>query len=376
LKRLPASKTELKPDRRKLMVAVPLWLMWINWFLLCVMIGAVIVYSACQLIFCHDYAVLIFLAFVLPAAYILSTSLIALPVTLTAGSKLLRHEYLELEFSHRRVLRLLKRLPVPKDATFAALYVNMALGQMQRGLSKEAEANLQEALKYVKEAKKQDRPLAAIAYCNLGSANFRQSKIQESIDAYTHALKIIDSMPSFYNSYRLVAYNGLGIAHTRGKDFDEAAEYFQKCLDLCQKDKCRAISKKSMPLVKFAAHGGMALAWIARGNRSAADASYERMLDCVRENPNCGDANSAYVLSELALGYLQAGDSNRCEQILQLTYGWCTRQPMHPESQNVLDAFEKLLQQTGRADEIADMRGWLRLVPATIVETRSGRNAG
>jgi tetratricopeptide (TPR) repeat protein len=367
LTKIISSSNELKPDRRKILFVLPEWILWVNWILLCLCIAFSLIVGSCDVLIWHDYSMLVLWLVLVPCTYMLSTSLIALPVTLTAGNRLLRREYLELERSHRLLLKVLQKLPVPRDTTFAAVHVNIAVGQMQRGLSESAETHLLQAAKYVKEKKTSHRPLAVIIYCNLGCALFRQFKIQQAIASYNHAVAIIDSMPKFYDSYRIIAYTGLGAASTRDRDYVQAAEYYSKCLDICRNDRCKAINKRSLAFVGFAANAGLALAHLRLGNKKACDDCYGRMMESVAENANCGDANNAYVLSELASAYLEAGDFADCEKILQLAYDWCARQPVHPESQLVLSAYERLLKQTGRENEVADMRRWLRVTTNAVL---------
>lgn len=355
-------KQELKPDRRPVLYAIPYWVMWFGWAYMCLLLTGGLGLMAWQAIIWHDWFLLAVIPLFLVAAYYMSSGLIATPVTLTAPMKLLQKDYFGIESSHRKVLKLLQSLPVPKDATFAILYVNIALGQLQRGMSESAESNLMEALKYVNEKKKAHRAIATIAYCNLGCAFFRQMKIEKSIESYNHALHIVESMPRFYDAYKVVAYTGLGSAYTRASNFSKAAEYFQNCLELTQK-KCKALNKKTIPAVKFHAHTGLALCHARAGEQELSRQHYGRMMECLAENINCGDANCGFVLSELANVYMDENDLHRAEGILHLAYNWCSKQPMHPESQLILDSLERYLRLTNRESEIADMRRWIHLVP-------------
>ena len=353
---------QLKPDRRIVLYAVPHWLMWFFWAYLCLAFTVGTAFLLWQAILWHDWLLLAAIPVVLASAYYFSPSLIATPVTLTAPQKLLNRDYFGIESSHRRILNILTSLPVPRDTTFAVLYINIALGQLQRGMSETAEGNLLEALKYVNEKKKGHRPIAAIGYCNLGCSFFRQMKIENSIESYNHALRIVESMPRFYDAYKVVAYTGLGAAYSRKADFEKAADYYQKCLDITKKDKCKALNKKSLPSVRFYSHSGLALCMLRLGKPVEAQKHYGKIMECIGENLNCGDANSGYIMSELANAFMDGHDLHRAEGILHLAYSWCSNQPMHPESQLVLNSFERYLKLTRRDSEIADMRHWLKLV--------------
>ncbi len=361
---LQIKNEELKPDKRIILYTLPHALMWFFWAYFIFILTAGTGFMIWEAIIWHDWFQAAMIPLLLVSAYFLSPALIATPVTLAASRKFLKKDYFGIESSHRKVLNLLNALPLPRDTTYAVLYINISLGQLQRGLSEMAECNLLEALKYINEKKKAHRAVAAIAYCNLGCSYFRQMKIEKSVESYNHALHIVGSMPKFYDSYKVVAYTGLGAAYTRARNYCKAAEYYEKCLDITSNDKCKALNKKSLPAVKFYAHTGLANSQLRLGNLEESRKHYGKMMECLGENINCGDANCGFLLAELADAYMDENDLHRAEGILHLAYNWCSQQPMHPESQLVLNCFERYLKMTSREAEIADMKRWIRLIPS------------
>ncbi len=358
-----SSIKKLEKGKGQVLFAVPAWCWVLCWAIFLLAFLATVGLCLYEVALSQNFWMLIPLVILLVFGRQLSSALIAAPVTASASGKLMRREYLELEKSHRKMLRLLNALPVPKDSTFAALYINIALGQMQRGLSEQAEASLLEGMNYLNTEKKAYRPMAAVMYCNLGCARFRQDKISESLEAYQKALELVEAMPDFYASYKIIAFTGLGIAYSRACDYEKAKGYFQACIDYCASEKIKAINKRSIPNVTFAAGMGLALAYARLKELKRSYGFYDKSMNIYARNNDCGDANCGYILSELAKVYLENGDMSRAETICQLAYKWCSQQPIHPESLMLLSVYEELLRNTRRESEVADMRRWLRLMP-------------
>jgi hypothetical protein len=65
-------------------------------------------------------------------------------------------------------------------------------------------------------------------------------------------------------------------------------------------------------------------------------------------------------LNELANEYMNLKMFGRAEHLMNIAYAIGHNHPFHPDAKQVLNYFEKLLLLTGRADEVADMRAWLR----------------
>jgi hypothetical protein len=104
------------------------------------------------------------------------------------------------------------------------------------------------------------------------------------------------------------------------------------------------------------------LLYLQQGKKEEADLLSRRLIGELRERPAPILQHSMSVLNRLGQKYMDLGAWAEAEYVLEFAYSVARGYPMHPEAHEIAVSFERLLTETGRKGEIADMKLWIRPV--------------
>ncbi|MBK9772013.1 MAG: tetratricopeptide repeat protein [Candidatus Obscuribacter sp.] len=76
------------------------------------------------------------------------------------------------------------------------------------------------------------------------------------------------------------------------------------------------------------------------------------------------------TVTNLASAYLEQGDKQLAEALLEHAYDHARAFPTHPDNVHLLDCYEQLLAGSERAHELPDLKAWVR--PIQIGEDPAG----
>ena len=146
-------------------------------------------------------------------------------------------------------------------------------------------------------------------------------------------------------------------------DLDGAESKLAKSISLnCEGRQSHFILPEARQGLYFESHLWLTLLYLKQGKKEAADALCSRLISELRARPAPVLQHSMCVLNKVALQYMEMGCMPEAENVLEFAYAVARGYPVHPEAHDIALSFECLLTKTGRKEEIADMKMWIRPV--------------
>lgn len=287
---------------------------------------------------------------------------VALPVLWYTAFLLTRHKHLQAQKMLRRVVRLWRILPLSRDMIFLTLQSNLALSYLACGDNHHAESVYDEIVAHLERRKRLARsPLAGVFYNNVACLHLYNRDYEAAESLAEKALAIWRSAGK--NEPGGCAYplaNLLEVYLVRG-ELERCNATADEVLVLCTQAKQPAqVVPESRIGVYIQALLFKAVAVMRLGQKELAEQIYNRILLCHEQGMTPPFNYSVTGLRLLATEVIAVGDSERAEALLDLGYEILREHPFHTNSAELLEVYEKLLIESGRADEVSDLKNWVR----------------
>jgi tetratricopeptide (TPR) repeat protein len=307
--------------------------------------------------------------------WVFGATLLGVPMVLLAIKELERRNFYTAEKYLSRYQDLVKGLHLYRDGYYTVAVANLALIKLARGDYHHAEVLYEELIKQVKKRKRLAKhSLTAVYINNLASVKVAQActhadlfdlELQEAERLATEALAIWQGAKPKKNDQGGAAYplQLLGEIDILRGDLSAAETKLSEVIKLnCDGRQSYFILPESRQGLYFESHLWLTLLYLKQGKKEAADALCQRLITELRARPAPVFQHSMSVLNRLAVQYMEEGAWKEAENVLEFAYSVARGYPMHPEAHDIALSFERLLTETARKDEIADMKMWIRPV--------------
>lgn len=131
--------------------------------------------------------------------------------------------------------KLLESCGLAGDYRMAALCNNISAIYRETGQFAEAEQDLDIAFHIIKDLPQYKGELAT-TYVNLGELQVRQNKLEMAKESFQEAIKIYEAETGGADVHYSAACAGLGEVFFLSKDYAKAEQYYQKAMDLIERD--------------------------------------------------------------------------------------------------------------------------------------------
>jgi tetratricopeptide (TPR) repeat protein len=298
--------------------------------------------------------------------YFLSTFFLTLPIRMGVQKQISARHYFAMEAHHRRAIMLVNKLHLPKDDNYASLLINIGLAQMQQGKYREAEATYIQAIEETDNVKLKNKWIAILARLNYAAVLVRSQRLHEALELYDACEKKLPELPQALHVYQLIIALGRARALTHYDAWDEAEALCLQSNELLQANKDSPFLKSSLVSMNFGIESALALICAKQKRMDESIKHFNNFMELAQAK-NAADVNSGFTLAQLGDAYLDAGDNERAERTLEFAYEQARNYPLHPDAQRVQSSYARLLEATGRSNEIADMRTWIRHTPEALL---------
>lgn len=292
--------------------------------------------------------------------------LIAIPLSIYLNQHYTNKNYAAVDKTHSTALKLLTRLPVRKDAIVATTMSNLALSRLCQGYFESAESLFQQAIDYLERDKRMLTSLSrGLLYNNLGAANLKTGKLIEAELNATKSLEIA-TLPKNKKAHALMSAPPLavlGSARLKLKEYDHALEYFEQAHDIYESATLPVgIIASSREQGRNMTGLGLALVYARLEKWEESEKYCDVIMTRIRLDASTINTLALEGLNLLANEYMNTQRFQRAEQLLEISYTLGRPYPFHPDARATLKFYEKFLLLTDRAQEIEDMKTWLREV--------------
>jgi tetratricopeptide (TPR) repeat protein len=278
-------------------------------------------------------------------------------------------QYARIDLAYWRATNALKYLGRP--LYLEIITSDLATMRLAQGYYDSAVALYQEALKSAEVTKPQrnqrrfhEKRLAMFKR-NLATALFRNHRPIEAELLCEEALEKLGKEKEDPTSdvFRANTHNTIASIRLDLGELDSAEEHLNAARDIWE-----GLGSKQ-PFPKALLHSYIAPTWLLlaslyleRNDLARADHFCDLALTLLKEDDLAFPSLQLKNINRLAEGYITRESFKRAEQLLEISYQIASELPFHPDSQNTLTGYEKLLRLTDRQNEIADMRSYLKLI--------------
>ena len=307
-------------------------------------------------------AAVLLLSFWSFAGLIIETGLI---VSLVRHSRI--ENYFAAEREYIRFTQLWRALPIRQGGRLGLTYSNLSLVLMSQGKYEQAEPVLREAVRLVEQDRRLKHSyLMAIALNNLAAVLCHAKKFEESETLSKRALFIFEQKSGSTCGSAFALLN-LGSICVQTDRFAESEQHLERArLFLENTRKPFLVMPSSVEQAKVSVVLSYALLRCEQGRMDEARSLCDTLL--AEKNSRYLRSTALEKMSLISRRLIDAGDKATAEKVLEHAYMIGQKQPQHLHTEEMLDTYALLLTQTNRADEIADMRRWIRpvMLPAVI----------
>jgi tetratricopeptide (TPR) repeat protein len=318
---------------------------------------------------------LVNVAYGLLVLWVFGATLLGAPMVFLAIKQLEKRNFFVAEKYLGRYLDLVKAMHLYQDGYYTVAVANLALIKLARGDYHHAELLYEELIGQVKKRKRLAKHnITAVYINNLAHVKIAQActheelfdlELQEAERLAKEALTIWQGAGAQKNEPAGVAYPLQVLAEIdilRG-DLSAAESKLSQVIKLnCDGRQSYFILPESRQGLYFESHLWLALLYLQQGKKEEADLLSRRLIGELRERPAPILQHSMSVLNRLGQKYMDLGAWAEAEYVLEFAYSVARGYPMHPEAHEIAVSFERLLTETGRKGEIADMKLWIRPV--------------
>lgn len=281
---------------------------------------------------------------------------------LRTSNDLIEERYAKVEREYLIGLRILNRLGVRRSFFKALMLVQIGRMRMYQGFFDGAEDPMEDAILIAKHEKLYSKsPSMGMLHANLGAAYLRQERFVEAEVQFEEALALLGGNHPL--CVYCTAYVKCFIASIRFEldELDEAYELTTNSLSVLK-------SRKPPPPLQLIharqaiinCYAVLATIDMRKKNFDDARSHADSLMRTLSVDSQILTVTNVKYLRMLADEYLINGDFDRAEDLLNFAYSVASNSPFHPDSQDVLLSFEKLLLVTDRGEEVSDMKSWLR----------------
>jgi tetratricopeptide (TPR) repeat protein len=307
--------------------------------------------------------------------WVFGSTLIGAPMLFLAIKELERRNFFVAEKYLSRYLDLVKGLRLYQDGYYTVAVANLALIKLARGDYHHAEVLYEELINQVKKRKRLARhSLTAVYINNLACVKVAQActhadlfdlELQEAERLAQEALALWQGAKGKKTEQAGAAYPLQLLSEIdilRG-DLSAAETKLAEVIKLnCDGKQSYFILPEARQGLYFESHLWLTLLYLKQGKKEAADPLCRRLIGELRARPAPVFQHSMSVLNRLAVQYMEMGAVAEAENVLEFAYSVARGYPHHPEAHDIALSFERLLTETKRTDEIADMKMWIRPV--------------
>lgn len=261
----------------------------------------------------------------------------------------------------------------PKRMNYDAHFYESVLGtvHMKLGEYAEAEAIFLRMASRLEPASRVSSAQAALTrkislgtvYCNLSYVYFGQRQLLKAAALGEKSLALYEQLNSpAYARMRMFPLLSLAMIHYESGNPDLAETELNRVFEIygsCPELPCYG-STTTDPLLLLGSIG-LALVRLKKGDEEASFSHWHRCL--VKANAMLEPFPTSVMrgLNAYATLCMDCNHLDVAQQALDMSYLVALQNFDHPEAAVTLDCFERLLLATDRADEVKDMRAWLRL---------------
>jgi tetratricopeptide (TPR) repeat protein len=297
------------------------------------------------------------------SVYMFTANLISIPLNLHLNYYYGRGRYPQVALVHKRVLKLLERLPVYKGANLATIYSNIGVMQLAQGYTDSAETMFHRAAAVIEKSRRlKSTAMALVIYHNLAAVYIRQKKFDVAQRYAGKAQEIADKLKrnKILKAMPLAVSAALKL---RLDQLEEAQTDYLKGLKVLESERPTvALIPGSMLKALVHTHIGLAIIAAKRNRLDESQRHFNQVLEYYDQASDSINTMAIESLNLLADEYTFQGSSAYAEKVLELAYCLGRDYPFHPDAQTTLRLYEHLLSSTGRQSEVADLRSWLRHV--------------
>jgi tetratricopeptide (TPR) repeat protein len=246
---------------------------------------------------------------------------------------------------------------------------NLGLARLCEGHYESAASLFTDAATYVQSSKRLAQSnIAVVIYNNLAVAYVRLGRYVEA-EAMAHKALEVAQAPVMQKKSQMLTVPPNGVLaniHLRFNEPESALQEYQKTLSICETSSLpKGFGKASFEQARLFCLLGLASAAIKLGKKEESRKYCDSALSVAELSPYAANPLALAPLNQLIEDYSENKEYAHAEKLAQLAYSIGSRHPFHPDAQQTLNLYERLLSLTDRPAEIPDMRLWLRHIEAS-----------
>ncbi|MBZ0187185.1 MAG: hypothetical protein K8F91_13135 [Candidatus Obscuribacterales bacterium] len=267
----------------------------------------------------------------------------------------------EIERVARQNLLTLKSLPVYKGQARVPLLSLMAYGEAMQGKYDEAEETYWEVAGSLVDKKQEKSLNYALHIYNLSLTAMKQGRADEALLLGEESLTVFqDHLPSELLG-TVYPLNWLGWIWLNKGDLNKAQEYLERAWRILAMPFKLPwwLRSDHIDQLKLANRVNFSTVILKRDDLEGAEKMFDQIVSLLTESFNTMVPSSITEVVVLADQFRKSGDSKRAQILLDICYQYGRRIPNHPDCAEILSAYEVLLAEIGRVDEVGNMKTWL-----------------
>ncbi len=308
------------------------------------------------------YGSLIFsLSLLLAFTYAFASYLILSPPIMRTITMMRERRFYQAEKMMSRSINIVRRLGLRKDWSYCTAVSNLAVLKVATGQFAEAELMYDELVQYIKKDKRLAKScLAAIYLNNLAYAHLRQDELEAAEINALKAKTIWSNLkPKQRSGTAFPLVNLAEIDLYRDNLAASEAKLDQALALIDEQTKPIELMEESFVNLKITAYILKATIYLQTDRKANADALTKLALEHMN-GEDCYTGFCINTVTNLASAYLEQGDKQLAEALLEHAYDHARAFPTHPDNVHLLDCYEQLLAGSERAHELPDLKAWVR----------------
>lgn len=284
------------------------------------------------------------------------------------------------DYWHRRALRLIKELRIRPSMTVATCISNLGLLRMCQGHYESASELFADAKNYLEKQPSAVRDLChlviennrAVSLIRLGSAENKENP-EKYIEAEMIATDLLDlcEKPSMKKDYAMLKAAPLAVlaaVQTRLGEYEKASLNFKQSLDLYLNAPIpKHYSADSFKQAIAFEYLGLAYISLKQNKKQESLKELAKAFGELKSAPGQINPLSLEPINFLASQYIEQKMYEPAEELLELGYTIGKENPFHPDAIKLQSSFANLLRQTGRENELPDLKSWLLPVECRLL---------
>ena len=303
------------------------------------------------------------------ALWYFSGTLISIPLGLQFSQGFRPDRVPALHSMHWRVLNYWNKLPMRKDMTWAIVTGNFALTLSALGRYESAEATQRRAVSVLDKNKRwQKNFIGALLVNNLAYMVYKQQRFDEAEELSERALEICKNSGAKGQAFSAFPLLNLALIEIACGNEEKAKQHLKESIDVLESSEHSwAIITESLVTARTNSYLAALLLHLKQEDMPAAQHVWEKIAEEQALGTMRLSIASMAILLDTARELQRLGEAVKADLILQTAYHIGREIPDHPDSHRVQDAYQTLLEASGRHDQIADMRRWILPASADLL---------